>query len=43
MGPGLVNLPVTMQCAEEVIQLPMYPELTGTQIERVCEVVAGAL
>ena len=40
---GLVNLPVTMQCAEEVIQLPMYPELTGAQIERVCEVVAGAL
>ena len=40
---GQVNLPVTMQCAAEVIQLPMYPELTEEQIERVCEVVAGAL
>ncbi|MCE5240561.1 DegT/DnrJ/EryC1/StrS family aminotransferase [bacterium] len=42
-GLGQVNLPVTMQCAQEVIQLPMYPELTDEQIERVCEVVGGAL
>lgn len=34
-------LPVTMQCAEEVIQLPMYPELTEEQVERVCKVVAS--
>jgi len=40
---GQVNLPVTMQCAEQVLQLPMYPELTDEQIERVCEVVTGAL
>jgi dTDP-4-amino-4,6-dideoxygalactose transaminase len=40
---GQVNLPVTMQCAEEIIQLPMYPELSDDQIERVCDVVASAL
>jgi dTDP-4-amino-4,6-dideoxygalactose transaminase len=40
---NLANLPVTMQCAAEVIQLPMYPEMTGEQVERVCEVVAKAL
>lgn len=40
---GQVNLPVTRQCAEEIIELPMYPELTDAQIERVCEVVASAM
>lgn len=42
-GLGEANLPVTMACANEIIQLPMYPELTTSQIDQVCEVVASAL
>jgi dTDP-4-amino-4,6-dideoxygalactose transaminase len=30
-------LPVTEQAASEIISLPMFPTITGTQIERVCE------
>jgi dTDP-4-amino-4,6-dideoxygalactose transaminase len=36
-------LPVTMQCAEEILQLPIYPELTHEQIDEVCAVVKSAL
>ena len=36
-------VPVTMQCAAEIIQLPMYPELTFEQVDEVCEVVKSAL
>jgi dTDP-4-amino-4,6-dideoxygalactose transaminase len=30
-------LPVTEQAASEIISLPMFPTITGAQIERVCE------
>jgi dTDP-4-amino-4,6-dideoxygalactose transaminase len=30
-------LPVTEQAAAEIISLPMFPTITGAQIERVCE------
>ena len=42
---GLCNfdLPVTMQRAAEVVQLPMYPELTEEQIDEVCRVVRAAV
>lgn len=43
LGLNGVHLPVTMQCAEEVIQLPLYPELTESQIDEVCAVVRKAL
>jgi len=40
-GPG--SLPETERAAAEVISLPMYPELTNEQIDRVCEVVRSVL
>lgn len=43
LGLNGANLPVTMQCAAEVLQLPMYPEMTHEQIDYVCDVVRGAL
>jgi len=33
LGPGA--LPVTERCADEILSLPMYPELTSAQIETV--------
>ena len=41
MGPG--SLPETERAADEVLSLPMYPELTDDQIDEVCAVVRGAL
>lgn len=43
LGLNNVRLPVTSQCANEVIQLPMYPEMTSDQIDYVCKVVRDAL
>ncbi|MGC9316673.1 MAG: DegT/DnrJ/EryC1/StrS family aminotransferase [Armatimonadota bacterium] len=40
-GPG--SLPETERAADEVLSLPMYPELTNDQIDRVCEVVRKVL
>lgn len=37
------DFPETERAADEVISLPVYPELTDEQIERVCEVVREAL
>lgn len=37
------SLPETERAADEVLSLPMYPELTNEQIDYVCEVVAEAL
>ncbi len=37
------SLPVTEQAADEVLSLPMFPELTDDQIDRVCEAVIKAL
>jgi dTDP-4-amino-4,6-dideoxygalactose transaminase len=38
--PG--DLPHTEQAAREVLSLPMYPELTRSQLERIAEAVIGA-
>ena len=40
---GDISLPVTEQVADEVISLPMYPELTREQIEYVARAVREAL
>ena len=40
---GEISLPVTEQVADEVISLPMYPELTREQIEYVARAVREAL
>ena len=40
LGPGA--FPVTEAAAARVLSLPMFPELTGAQIERVAEVLQGA-
>ncbi len=37
------SLPETERAAHEVLSLPMFPELTDAQIDRVCEVVWEAL
>jgi dTDP-4-amino-4,6-dideoxygalactose transaminase len=37
------NLPVAERAADEVLSLPIYPELTPEQIERVSDAVAAAL
>ena len=36
-------LPVAERAAERVLSLPMYPELTGADVERICSVVRRAL
>ena len=41
-GYGNISLPVTEQVADEVISLPMYPELSGEQIEYVAQTVTEA-
>lgn len=43
LGLNNVPLPQTMKAASEVIQLPMYPELTYDRIDCICKVVRGAL
>ncbi len=43
LGYGKGSLPETERAASEVLSLPMYPELTDAQIDRVCEVVREAL
>ncbi len=40
-GPG--SFPVAERCARELLSLPMYPELTETQIERVAETLKECL
>jgi dTDP-4-amino-4,6-dideoxygalactose transaminase len=42
-GYGEISLPVTEQVADEIISLPMYPELTRDQIEYVAHSVREAL
>lgn len=41
MTPG--SLPETERAAAEVLSLPMFPELTDAQIDRVCEVIRATL
>lgn len=43
LGLNILRLPATMQAAAEVIQLPMYPELSNEQIDYVCDVVRKAI
>ena len=35
------DFPVTERLANEVVSLPMFPELTDTQVDTVAEAVAG--
>ncbi len=43
LGMGAGSLPETERAADEVLSLPMYPELTDDQIDEVCATVRGAL
>jgi dTDP-4-amino-4,6-dideoxygalactose transaminase len=40
---GHLSLPISEQAAETVLSLPMYPELSKQQIDRICEVVLSSL
>lgn len=35
------NFPVTEKLAGEILSLPMYPELTNSDVDRICEAIAG--
>ena len=37
-----VSLPVSEAAAQEVVSLPIFPQMTLDQVDRVCEVVRGA-
>lgn len=41
LGLGKYKLPMTEAISNEVVSLPMYPELTGEQVEYVCEKIRG--
>ena len=43
LGYGEGSLPVTEQAAREIFSLPMYPSLTDTQQDRVCEALVDIL
>jgi dTDP-4-amino-4,6-dideoxygalactose transaminase len=38
-GDGQGSLPITEQAANELVSLPMFPELRGDQVKAVCEVI----
>jgi aminotransferase EvaB len=39
---GPVELPVTERAADTVVSVPMFPELTEAEVDRVCSVLASA-
>ncbi|HWX19225.1 MAG TPA: DegT/DnrJ/EryC1/StrS family aminotransferase, partial [Candidatus Binatia bacterium] len=41
LGPG--SFPVAERCAQELLSLPMYPELTGDQIQFVVDTLKKCL
>ncbi len=43
MGYTLGDLPEAERGAEEILSLPMFPELTDSQLDQVCEVVGSVL
>lgn len=43
LGYGREAFPVAMRCAEEMVSLPMFPELTPKQIETVAQTAKEAL
>lgn len=43
LGLSAGSLPNTEQAAREVLSLPIYPELTGEQVARICEAILGFL
>ncbi|MGC0422590.1 DegT/DnrJ/EryC1/StrS family aminotransferase [Embleya sp. AB8] len=43
LGYAKGDFPVTERAAEELLSLPLYPQLTAAQQERVVEVLVGAL
>ena len=43
LGYSLGDLPESEQGAKEILSLPMFPELTDSQLDEVCEAVKSAL
>ena len=39
LGKGAKSFPVTEECADDIVSLPMSPELTGEQIEYVADTI----
>ena len=38
-GEGIGSYPVTEKCADSLLSLPMFPELTEAQVKRVCDTI----
>lgn len=43
LGGGVGSLPITEKAAEEILSLPMFPELTANEVETVCQTIRHAL
>jgi dTDP-4-amino-4,6-dideoxygalactose transaminase len=43
MGLGVGSFPVAERAAGEVLSLPLFPEMSEAQVERVCEGLGEAL
>jgi dTDP-4-amino-4,6-dideoxygalactose transaminase len=43
LGLGVGSFPVSERCAQEILSLPMFPELTPTQIEAVAKELKALL
>jgi dTDP-4-amino-4,6-dideoxygalactose transaminase len=43
MGLGKGSFPAAEKCADELLSLPMYPELSEEQIEYVCSAIKSLL
>ena len=43
LGLGPASFPVAARCAEEILSLPMFPELSSQQIDFVCHAVSACL
>ncbi|MHA1484995.1 MAG: DegT/DnrJ/EryC1/StrS family aminotransferase [Candidatus Thorarchaeota archaeon] len=41
LGYHITDFPYSEQVADEVLSLPMYPELSDLAIEQVCECIGG--
>lgn len=41
LGCGRGSFPVSERLADEILSLPMYPEMADSDVDRICEIIAG--